>query len=54
MEFPQDFWQVGFQYYVEKQPWSEEFFVKKLRRITEDSKDRMDYIEEFQLSILEG
>jgi CotS family spore coat protein len=54
MEFPQDFWQVGLQYYVEKQSWSEEFFVKKLHRITEDSKDRMDYIEEFQLSILEG
>jgi CotS family spore coat protein len=54
MEFPQDFWQVGLQYYVEKQPWSEEVFIKRLRRIVGDCKERMEFMGEFQLSFLEG
>lgn len=37
MEFPQDYWQVGLQYYWERQPWSEERFMKK---ITDYIKDR--------------
>jgi CotS family spore coat protein len=48
MEYPQDFWQVGLQYYVEKQPWDEEFFVKKLSRIVKDGKDRIDFLKEYQ------
>ncbi|MDT8715636.1 CotS family spore coat protein [Clostridium sp. 19966] len=47
MEFPQDFWQVGIQYYWEKQPWEEDFFEKKLLRIVEDSDDKQEFIEEF-------
>lgn len=54
MEFPQDFWQIGLQYYVEKQPWGEEFFIKKLRRIVEDSRDRMEFIKELETSFVEG
>lgn len=47
MQFPQDFWQVGLQYYIEKQPWSEEYFMKKLTRVTEDHKMRFNFINEF-------
>jgi len=54
MEFPQDFWQVGLQYYVEKQPWGEEFFIKKLNRIVGDSVDRMEFLRDFETSFLEG
>jgi CotS family spore coat protein len=48
MEFPQDYWQVGIQYYWEKQPWGEEFFLKKLRRIIEDSDEKQEFIDEFR------
>jgi CotS family spore coat protein len=48
MEFPQDFWQVGIQYYWEVQPWGEEFFLKKLERILEDNIEKQDFIEEFR------
>jgi spore coat protein, CotS family len=48
MEFPQDFWQVGIQYYYEMQPWGEEFFLKKLNRIIEDSEEKQDFIDEFR------
>lgn len=54
MEFPQDFWQIGLQYYVEKQPWEEEFFLRKLNRIVLDSVDRMDFIRDLETSFLEG
>lgn len=48
LEFPQDFWQVGIQYYWEKQPWGEEFFIKKLQKIIEDREIRQDFIDEFK------
>lgn len=48
MEFPQDYWQVGIQYYWEKQPWGEEFFVKKLKKILEDRDEKQDFIDEFR------
>lgn len=54
MEFPQDFWQIGLQYYVEKQPWEEEFFIRKLSRMAEDSRERMDFLKEFEAVFLEG
>lgn len=54
MKFPQDFWQVGLQYYVEKQPWDEDFFTRKLTRTVLDSKRRMEFIDKFQSDILEG
>ncbi|MBC2579904.1 CotS family spore coat protein [Clostridium sp. DJ247] len=48
MEFPQDYWQVGIQYYWEKQPWEEEFFVKKLKNFHEDREDKQEFIDEFR------
>lgn len=48
MEFPQDYWQVGIQYYWEKQPWGEEFFLKKLNRILEDSEEKQEFVDEFR------
>lgn len=54
MEFPQDFWQIGLQYYVEKQSWGEDFFIKKLHRIVEDSRDRMEFLKELETSFVEG
>ncbi|MCM8709664.1 CotS family spore coat protein [Clostridium sp. SYSU_GA19001] len=48
MEFPQDYWQVGIQYYWEEQPWGEEFFIKKLKKIYEDFEEKQEFIEEFR------
>ena len=48
MEFPQEYWQVGIQYYWEKQAWGEEFFLKKLKKIQEDKYDREEFIEVFR------
>lgn len=53
MQFPQDFWQIGLQYYVEKQPWSEDYFMKKLTRVTDDWKMRFNFINEFETSFKE-
>ncbi|WP_050608356.1 CotS family spore coat protein [Clostridium niameyense] len=49
MEFPQDYWQVGIQYYWEMQPWSNEFFLNKLNKIYEDREEKQEFIEEFRL-----
>lgn len=49
MEFPQDFWQIGIQYYWEKQEWGEEFFINKLNKIIEDRDERQEFIEDFRL-----
>ncbi|EJO5346185.1 CotS family spore coat protein [Clostridium botulinum] len=48
MEFPQDYWQIGIQYYWEKQPWSEEFFLNKLNKFSEDREERREFIEQFR------
>jgi CotS family spore coat protein len=48
MEFPQEYWQVGIQYYWEKQAWGEEFFLKKLERICEDRLDKQTFIDKFR------
>lgn len=48
MEFPQDYWQVGIQYYWEKQPWGEDFFLKKLSKICEDKDEKQDFIDYFR------
>lgn len=49
MEFPQEYWQVGIQYYWEKQPWGEEFFLNKLKRIEEDRDEKQEFIEELRI-----
>jgi CotS family spore coat protein len=50
MEFPQGYWQLGIQYYWEKQPWGEEVFIKKLKRILGDTRERLEFIDEFKKS----
>lgn len=47
MTFPQDFWQVGLQYYVEKQPWTIEYFLMRLNRIVSDREIRDSFLKEF-------
>ena len=48
IEFPQDFWQRGIQYYKEKQPWGEDFFVKKINKINIDKDMKQDFVDEFR------
>jgi len=48
MEFPQDYWQRGVQYYWERKPWKEEFFLKKLNSYIEDIQYRNDFLDEFK------
>ncbi|WP_138205917.1 CotS family spore coat protein [Haloimpatiens lingqiaonensis] len=48
MEFPQAYWQLGIQYYWEKQPWGEEFFINKLQGISADREAREEFIENFR------
>jgi CotS family spore coat protein len=47
MVFPQDFWQVGLQYYVEHQPWTPEYFLSRLNRVVEDLEIREKFLEDF-------
>lgn len=47
MTFPQDFWQIGLQYYVEKQPWTIEYFLMRLNRIVNDREIRAKFLQEF-------
>lgn len=47
MTFPQDFWQVGLQYYTEKQPWTMEHFLMRLNRIVDDREIRDEFLKEF-------
>jgi CotS family spore coat protein len=49
MEFPQEYWQIGIQYYWEKQRWDEETFIKKLKKIFEDEGERQEFIEKFRI-----
>lgn len=51
IEFPQDFWQVGLQYYIEKQKWDESQFNKRLDNVIKDRLDRQQFIDEFKLRV---
>lgn len=44
LAFPQPFWQVGLQYFYEKQPWKENVFFKRLTRFLDDLDDRNEFI----------
>jgi CotS family spore coat protein len=48
MEFPQDYWQIGIQYYWEEKPWGQDVFLKKLQKIFEDEEQKQQFIEEFR------
>lgn len=52
IEFPQDYWQVGLQYYIEHQPWEEEFFNKRLTRAIDDSAYKYSFLDEMKEDIL--
>lgn len=45
--WPQDFWQVGYQYYYEKLPWPMERFLKKLQRKINSMLAREKFLKEF-------
>jgi hypothetical protein len=47
MVYPQDFWQVGLQYYVEHQPWAMDYFLLRLKRVIEDKEIREKFLKEF-------
>lgn len=49
IEFPQEYWQIGIQYYWENHRWSEDIFIKKLKRILQDEGGRKDFIEKFRI-----
>ncbi len=48
MEFPQEYWQIGIQYYWEKKDWGEEFFLRNLKNCM-----RIEWISKFLLRNLE-
>lgn len=48
MEFPQEYWQLGIQYYWENQPWKEKVFLNKLNKIYEDRQERQEFVDEFR------
>lgn len=45
LEFPQDYWQRGIQYYWENKSWDEDFFIKKLKAYSDDRKNRKIFID---------
>ncbi|GAA0770778.1 CotS family spore coat protein [Clostridium subterminale] len=48
MEFPQDYWQRGIQYYWEKKMWGEDFFLRKLNAYANDREERQEFINSFR------
>lgn len=45
LEFPQDFWQVGLQYYWERLEWDESKFYGRLSNYINDRKNREEFIQ---------
>ena len=48
LEFPQDYWQVGLQYYWEEQDWPNERFMTRLNNYLNDREGREAFIEELR------
>lgn len=42
--FPNDFWQLGIQYYYENITWTNEKFIKRLTRFENDKKSKNEFI----------
>lgn len=42
--WPQDFWQIGLQFFLEELPWSQERYLQTLRRKTDDRADRAAFL----------
>lgn len=49
--WPQEYWQVGLQYYYEKLPWPKERFLKKLRHKINYQRERESFLQAFPLEI---
>ncbi|MGE5558957.1 MAG: CotS family spore coat protein [Bacillota bacterium] len=47
MMWPQDFWQVGLQYYKEKQPWPKKRFYQSLQKKIKDIRPREVFLNRF-------
>lgn len=43
--FPQNFWQIGLQYYWEQQPWGEDFFINKINKYIDDVDDKEEFLD---------
>ncbi|HYE81387.1 MAG TPA: CotS family spore coat protein [Clostridia bacterium] len=50
--FPQDFWMVSRQYYIERKAWDEEDYVDKMNTKSEYTFMRRKFIEEFEKRVL--
>lgn len=48
MHWPQDFWQVGLQYYIERQPWTLRRFLGSLERKTSGRRERERFLAAFR------
>ncbi len=48
--WPQEYWQVGLQYYYEKLPWPKERFLKKLRHKIDYQQERQRFLGDFPAS----
>ncbi len=48
IKFPQQYWQLGIQYYWEQQPWEEDFFLNKLEKYLEDCEEREEFVEDIK------
>lgn len=48
LHWPQDFWQVGLQYFVEKQPWPLSRFMSSLERKTANRREREAFLAGFR------
>jgi len=46
--FPQDFWMISRQYYIEKKDWDEEEYVDKMSTKSEYTIERRNFIEQFE------
>lgn len=46
--FPQDFWMISRQYYIERKDWDEEDYVDKMNTKSEYTQMRRRFIEEFE------
>lgn len=46
-QWPQDFWQVGLQYYVERLAWPAKRFLKSLKRKVQDEPNRQNFLARF-------
>ncbi len=48
LHWPQDFWQVGLQYYIERQPWPLDRFLESLDRKTGGRREREKFLAAFR------